>query len=197
MRAEDLTANKVVFKAERSISWHGYSDSAPYMASVEVVGSNVALVLDDSGYCFTAQQCVEVTKNFVKMLLTYAYLGICQASSISVSRLEAQANWLRLIEASMFSTERDLLQTYESECKGFEFCASGSFRHPELQQGEPIYYKLAIALNDELNLPCLSIDGWSFSLSFEEAFWLVEQLWIAGYLVASTQTHSGFQSSLN
>lgn len=69
MNTAVLAVNKVVFKAERSISWHGYSDSAPYVASVEAVDSNVSLVLDDSEYCFTAQQCAEVTKNLVMMLL--------------------------------------------------------------------------------------------------------------------------------
>lgn len=48
MNTAVLAVNKVVFKAERSISWHGYSDSAPYVASVEAVDSNVSLVLDDS-----------------------------------------------------------------------------------------------------------------------------------------------------
>ena len=79
------------------------------------------------------------------------------------------------------------MQTYESGSKGFEFCGSGSFRHPESLHGEPTYYKLAIALDDDLDLPCLSIDGRSFPLSFEEALWLVEQLWGAGNLVAQTE----------
>ena len=186
MNTEMLAANKVVFKAERSISWHGYSDGAPYIASVEAVNSNVSLVLDHSEYCFTAQQCAEVTKNLVKMLLKYADLGMFQVGAECVARLEAKASWFRLFPARSLSAERDSLQTYESESKGVEFCASGSFRQPELHHGEAVYYKLVICLDDDLNLPCLGIEDRSFTLSFEEAFWLVEQLWIAGYLVAQT-----------
>lgn len=148
-----MAANKVVFKAERSISWHGYSDGALYFVSVEAVDSNVSLVLDHSEYCFTAQQCAEVTKNLVGMLLKYADLGIFQVGAECAARLEAQASWFRLFQAQSPSTERDALQTYESESKGFEFCASGSFRQPELHHGEAIYYKLVIALDDDLNLP--------------------------------------------
>jgi hypothetical protein len=181
-----LAANKVVFKAERSISWHGYSDDEPYLASVEAIDSTVSLVLDDSDYCFTAQQCAEVTKTLVRMLLKYVDLGIFQVSAECVARLEAQASWLRFFQALSFSAERDSLQTYESESNGFKFCASGSFRQPELHHGEAIYYKLVIALDDDLNLPCLGIDDRTFAFSFEEAFWMAEQLWIAGYLVTQT-----------
>lgn len=186
MNAEVLAANNLVFKAERSISWHGYSDSSPYLASVEAVDSTVSLVLDDSEYRFTAQQCAEVTKNLVVMLLKYAGLGIFQGHASSVSRLKAQASWFRLFQAQMFSARRDVLQAYESESKGFEFCASGSFRHPEPQHGELVYYKLALALDDDLHLPCLSVDGRTFMFSFEEACWMTEQLWVAGCLVAQT-----------
>lgn len=181
-----LAANKVVFKAARWISLHGYSDSAPYLASVGAVDSNVSLVLDDSEYCFTAQQCAEMTKNLVRMLLKYANLGICQVSAECVARLEAQASWFRLFKAPSLFAESDSLQTYESESKGFEFCASGSFRQPELNHGGTIYYKLAIALDDDLNLPSMSIDDRTFVFSFEEACWMTEQFWAAGCLVAQT-----------
>jgi hypothetical protein len=50
-----------------------------------------------------------------------------------------------------------------------------------------VYYELAIALDDELNCPSFSIDGRTFAFTFDEAFWLVEQLWIAGYLLAQTE----------
>jgi hypothetical protein len=187
MNTEVLAANNVVFKAERLISTHGYPNSAPYLASVEVMDGNVSLVLDHSEYCFTAQQCAEVTKKLVRMLLKYADLGICQGSAECVARLEAHASWFRLFQAQSLSAECDSLQTYESESKGFEFCASGSFRQPELRHGEAIYYKLVIALDDDLNLPCLGIDDRTFAFNFEEAFWMAEQLWIGGYLVAQTE----------
>jgi hypothetical protein len=78
------------------------------------------------------------------------------------------------------------LQIYESESKGVEFCASGSFRQSELHHGEAIYYKLVICLDDDLNLPCLGVDDKAFAFNFEEAFWIAEHLWIAGHLVAQT-----------
>lgn len=181
-----MVANKVVFKAERSISWHGYSDSAPYLASVEAVDSNVSLVLDDSEYCFTVLQCVELNESLVRMLLKYADLGVCQVSAECVARLEVQASAFRLFQAPSLFSERDSLQTYESESNGFEFCASGSFRQPELRHGETIYCKVAIALDDDLNLPSMSIDDRTFVFSFEEACWMTEQFWVAGCLVAQT-----------
>ena len=186
MNTEALAANKVVFKAERLISRHGYPDSAPYLASVEIMDGNVSLVLDHSEYCLTAQQCAEVTKNLVRMLLKYADLGIFQVSAECVAQLEAQASWFRLFQARSLSAERYSLQTYESESKGVEFCASGSFRQSELRHGEAIYYKLVICLDDDLNLPCLGIDDRAFAFNFDEAFWIAKHLWIAGYLVAQT-----------
>jgi hypothetical protein len=187
MKADDLAASKVVFMVERSMSRHGYSDSSLYVASVEVVDNHVSFVIDDSEYCFTAHQCTEVARNLSRMLLTYSDLGICQGSAESVMRLEAHASWCRLIEAQTVSSKRDLLLACESESKGFEFCASGSFRRPESQSSEPDYYTLTIALDDELGLPCLGIEDRTFSFDFEEAYWLVKQLWIAGYLVAQTE----------
>ena len=187
MNGEVFAENNVVFMVERPMRWHGFTDHEPYIASVGVVDNHVSLVLDGSEHCFTAQQCAEVTKSLARMLLTYSHLGVFQGSAEVISQLKAYASWCQLIQTRTLSAERDSLQTFESEKKGFEFCASGSFRHPESLYGEPTYYKLAIALDDDLDLPCLSIDGRSFTLSFEEAFWLVEQLWVAGNLVAQTE----------
>lgn len=187
MNGGDLAASNVVFKVERQMKWHGFTDHDPYTAFVEVVDNHVSVVLDDSEHCFTAQQCAEVTKSLARVLLTYSHLGVFQGSAESISQLKAYASWCQLIQARTLSAERDSLQTFESEKKGFEFCASGSFRHPKSPPGEPAYYKLAIALDDDLDLPCLSIDGRSFTLSFEEAFWLVEKFWVAGNLVAQTE----------
>ncbi|URM27065.1 hypothetical protein LLY42_24920 [Pseudomonas frederiksbergensis] len=184
MNGEVFAASNVVLMVERLMKWHGFTDHEPYMASVEVVDNHVSLVLDYSEHCFTAQQCAEVTKSLARMLLTYSHLGVFQGSAEAIPQLKAYASWC---QARTLSAERDSLQIYESGNKGFEFCASGSFRHPESLHGEPTYYKLAIALDDDLDLPCLSIDGRSFPLSFEDAFWLVEQLWVAGNLVAHTE----------
>jgi hypothetical protein len=187
MNGEVFAASNIVFMVERPMRWHGFTDHEPYMASVEVADNYVSLVLDDSEHCFTAQQCAEVTKSLARMLLTCSHLGVFQGSAEAISQLKAYASWCQLIQARTLSAERDSLQTFESEKKGFEFCASGSFRHPKSPPGEPAYYKLAIALDDDLDLPCLSIDGRSFPLSFEEAFWLVQQLWVGGNLVAQTE----------
>ncbi|MDI1330134.1 hypothetical protein [Pseudomonas sp.] len=190
MKGGFFASSNVVFMVERPMRWHGFTDHESYIASVEVVDNHVSLVLDDSEHCFTAQQCAEVTKSLARVMLTYSRLGACQGSAESISQSKAYASWCQLIQARTLSTERDLLQTFESEKKGFEFCASGSFRCPKSHPGEPIYYKLAIALDDDLDLPCLSIDGRIFPLNFDEAFWLVEQLWVAGYLVAQTEQSS-------
>jgi hypothetical protein len=187
MKFDGLAASNVVFKVERSMSWHGYSDNAPYVTSFEVVDNHVSFILDDSEYCFTPQQCAEVAKNLARMLLTYSGLSICPGSAESVSRLETLTSWCLLIEAQTVGFKRDILHIGESENKGFEFCASGSFRRPESQSSEPDYYSITIALDDELDLPCLGIEDRVFSFDFEEAFWLVKQLWIAGYLVAQTE----------
>jgi hypothetical protein len=187
MKAEDLAAGNVVFMVERSMSRHGYSDNSPYVASVEVVDNHVSFLIDDSEYCFTAQQCAEVAENLARILLIYSGLGICPGSAESVLRLEAYTSWYRLIEAKTVRSNRDLLQIGGTEKKGFEFCASGSFQRPESQNSEPDYYSLTIALDDELDLPCLGIEDRVFSFDFEEAFWLVNQFWNAGYLVTQTE----------
>lgn len=187
MNAEDLAASNIVFRVVRQMKWHGFTDLDSYIAYVEVVDNHVSLVLDYSEHHFTVQQCAEVTKNLARMLLTYSHLGIFQVGAELISQLEAYLFGCQLIQARTSLVERDSLQTFESKKKGFEFCASGSFRHPESPYHEPAYYKLAIALDDDLDLPCLSIDGRSFPLSFEEAFWLVQQLWVGGNLVAQAE----------
>jgi hypothetical protein len=83
MRNEDLAANRICFRNERSISPHGDSDEESCMCSVELVENHVTLTLDGSEYCFTAQQCAEVVKKLSKMLLIYSSLGICRASAES------------------------------------------------------------------------------------------------------------------
>lgn len=187
MKGEFFASRNVVFMVKRPMRWHGFTDHEPYIASVEVADNYVSLILDNSEHFFTAQQCAEVTKSLARMLLTYSHLGVFQGGAEAISQLKAYASWCQLIQARTLSAERDSLQIYESGNKGFEFCASGSFRHPESLHDEPTYYKLAIALDDDLYLPCFSIDGRSFPLSFEEAYWLVEQLWVAGNLVAQTE----------
>ncbi|KAA0982684.1 hypothetical protein FQ192_31290 [Pseudomonas sp. ANT_J12] len=192
MNGGDLAASNVVFRVERQMKWHEFTDHDSYTAFIEVVDNHVSVVLDDSEHYFTAQQCAEVTKCLVRMLLTYSHLGVFQGCAESILQLETYASWYQLIQARSLSAERDSLQIYESGNKGFEFCASGSFRHPESLPGEPTYYKLAIALDDDLNLPCLSIDGRTFPFDFDETFWLAEQLWVAGNLVTHTEQPINF-----
>jgi hypothetical protein len=186
MTVKSFDENKVVFVVEHSMKRHGCTDGA-YLASLEVIDGQVSFLIDDSEYCFTAQQCAEVSKSLAKMLLTNSNLGICEGSAESISRLATYATWYQLIQSRTLSTKRDSLQICESRNKGFEFCASGSFRRPEFPHCEPDYYKLVIALDDDLDLPCLGIDDRTFRLNFEEAFWLVEQLWVAGYLAAQIE----------
>ncbi|VVP84914.1 hypothetical protein PS918_02679 [Pseudomonas fluorescens] len=186
MKAKDLSSSSVIFIVERLMSRHGCFDNSPCVASVEVADNHASFLIDDSEYCFTAQQCAEVAKNLARLLLIYSGLGICPGSAESVLRLEAYTSWYRLIEAQTIRSDRDLLQIGGLEKKGFEFCASGSFQRPESQSSEPDYYSLTIALDDELDLPCLGIEDRVFSFDFEDAFWLVKQLWIAGNLLAQT-----------
>lgn len=192
MNGEDLAESNIVFRVERQMKWHGFVDLDSYTAYFEVVDNHVSLVLDYSEHHFTVQQCAEVAKNLARMLLIYSHLGVFQVGAELISQLKAYAFGCQLIQARTSLVARDSLQTFESKKKGFEFCASGSFRHPESPHHEPAYYKLAIALDDDLDLPCLSIDGRSFSFSFEEAFWLVEQLCVAGSLLAQTEQSSNF-----
>ena len=70
MKGEVFAASNVVFMVERLMTWHGFTEHESYMASIEVVDNHVALSLDDSEHCFTAQQCAEVTKSLARMLLT-------------------------------------------------------------------------------------------------------------------------------
>ncbi|KFE52401.1 hypothetical protein [Pseudomonas syringae] len=187
MNGETLATGYSAFKAARTMKLHGFVREDTYAVSVEVEDDRaVSLVLDESETRFTAQQCSEITKHLAQFLLTYSRLGACPVDLNTVvrARLEASVIWCYLIQARTLSTSQDNLQTYSSEVKGLEFAASGSFQRPNPACGHSKYYKLAIALDDDLGIPCLSIDGRAFSFSFEETFWLIEQLWIAGYLLA-------------
>ncbi|TFF41755.1 hypothetical protein [Pseudomonas sp. RIT623] len=46
------------------------------------------------------------------------------------------------------------------------------------------YHRVCIALDEEISLPCISIDNRAFAFSIVDALWLIENLQIAGYLAA-------------
>lgn len=45
-------------------------------------------------------------------------------------------------------------------------------------------HRVLIALDEDVGLPCISIDNRAFPMSIEEALWLIENLQIAGYVAA-------------
>jgi hypothetical protein len=172
-----------LFKAERSMMCRAFTEERVFTASIELAGNVVTCILDDSEYSFTAQQCGELADSLATLLKTSTE----RASSQVKIGLPLQLNFCKIFYQLILSRSPasgcDRLYDYDYDSDRVLFGASGSFRYP----GTHDSYKLFVGFNDELCLPFLGIEDWVYTFSFDEAFWLSEQLCMAGYLLAQIE----------
>ena len=57
-----------LFKVERSMTCRAFIEERTFTASVELTDNVVTCILDDSEYCFTAQQCGELADSLATLL---------------------------------------------------------------------------------------------------------------------------------
>jgi len=67
VKTVDLSMS-TLFKAERFMICRAFIEERPFTASVELSGNVVRCVLDDSDYCFTAQQCGELADSLATLM---------------------------------------------------------------------------------------------------------------------------------
>ncbi|PHX40519.1 hypothetical protein AO263_28900 [Pseudomonas sp. NZIPFR-PS5] len=174
----------IQFKAERQMSCRAFIDEErEFSASVELTGNVVACVLDDSEYCFTAQQCGELADSLATLLKISTKPSSSRGRIVRPLKLDFCKIFYQLIMSTRPSSRCDRLQGYDSESDSMLYGASGSFRYPGTRDS----YKLFVGFDDELCLPFLGIEDSVYTFSFEEASWLIEQLCVGGYLLAQIE----------
>lgn len=182
-----------IFKTERTMMCRAFNDGERvFTVSVELTGNVVKCVLDDSDYCFTAQQCGELANSLATLVQKTHGLSDNQEKIGRPLELNFCKIFYQLILSRSPSTRCDRLHGYDSDSNSMLFGASGSFRYPGARDS----YKLFVGFNDELCLPFLGIEDWVYTFSFDEASWLIEQLCVGGYLLAQIeQTEKEFKKN--
>lgn len=172
------------FKAERSMTCRAFIDEErAFTASVELAGKVVACVLDGSEYRFTAQQCGELADSLATLLKISIKCDTSQGRTECPLNLDFCKVFYQLILSKSPASRFDRLHGDDSGSGSTLLGASGLFRYPD-KRGS---YKLYVGLNDEFCLPFLVIEYRVYTLSFDEALWLIEQLCVGGYLLAQVE----------
>lgn len=170
------------FKAERTFTFLEYQDedARSFRTSIELTDLYVRLVLDESEYDFTAQQCAELGDSLSSLLQTLIRRKDSDTGHVRPLGLDFCKLFHQMILSRTESTHRDYLDDHGYDLEGTQCGAIGSFRYPESLD----YYQLFLGVNDDLLLPMLGIEDRTFTFSTGEASWLAEQLCVGGYLLA-------------
>jgi len=169
-----------------------FTEERVFTASIELTGNVVTCILDDTEYCFTAQQCGELADSLATLLKTSTKRAASQVKVGRPLQLDFCKIFYQLILSRSPAIGCDRLYGYDSDSDRVLFGASGSFRYPGTRDS----YKLFVGFNDELCLPFLGIEDWVYTFCFDEASWLIEQLCVGGYLLAQIeQTEKKFKKN--
>ncbi len=178
------SVGSAVFENIRHFEWHGYGLSGKFTAAVKFSSRDVMVSMDDSQYHFSATQCAEISKNIALLLATNYELGFLQLDVATHTLLAASLEWHRVIHDSVGSDGAQAMNIFSGLARGYEFIASADFERSTPSERGSLYHRVLIAVDEDVGLPCMSIDGRSFAMSIEETLWLMESLQIAGYLAA-------------
>lgn len=172
-----------LFKVERSMTCRPLIEERTFTASVELTDNVVSCILDDSEYCFTAQQCGELADSLATLLQASYERAGGQAEVGRSMKLDYCKIFYQMILSRTPATQRDQLHGYDYDSDDMQLGASGSFRYPGTRDS----YKLFVGSNDKLVFPLLGIEDRVFTFSFDEALWLIEQLCVGGYVLAQIE----------
>jgi len=185
MTCEPVTKSTAQFAVGRLIKRHGDDKEECYAASIELKAEAlILLILDGSKYYLTAHQCAELVDKFAELLSTYLKLGAL------TGKLKAQIDPATYRTLSIVLGGRTVAQKYDhlesrrTDVAGYEYGVSGSYQIHDPELDHPGFYKIAMGWEPALELPFFRIADRVFHFDFGEMMWLVEQLWIGGFLLA-------------
>lgn len=172
------------FKNLRKFEWHGYGLSGTFPVTVKNSNKHVILDMDGSHHHLSAQNCAEIAKNLTILLATNYELGFQHFDEATLALLAASLEWHKFIHDRAGCAGAKPMDIFTGHKRGYEFIASAYFQSNAPSASASLYHRVLIALDEDVGLPCISIDNRAFPMSIEEALWLIENLQIAGYLAA-------------
>ncbi|MEE9944543.1 MAG: hypothetical protein PBV00_09455 [Pseudomonas asiatica] len=172
------------FKNLCQFEWHGYGLSGTFPVAVKNLNRHVLLDMDGSHYHLSAQNCAEIAKNITILLATNYELGFQHFDESTLALLAASLEWHKFIHERAGCAGAKPMDIFTGKKRGYEFIASAYFQSNAPSASPSLYHRVLIALDEDVGLPCISIDNRAFPMSIEEALWLIENLQIAGYLAA-------------
>lgn len=172
------------FKNVRQFEWHGYGLGGTFPVAVKNLNKHVVLSMDGSHYHLSAEYGAEIAKNIALLLATNHELGFLHFDDATLTLLAASLEWHKFIHERAGCAGAKPMDIYTGEKRGYEFIASAYFQSNAPSASASLYHRVLIALDEDVGLPCMSIDDRSFAMSIEETLWLMESLQIAGYVAA-------------
>ncbi|MEN5139479.1 hypothetical protein [Pseudomonas juntendi] len=172
------------FNNLRKFEWHGYGVSGTFPVTVKHSNKHVILEMDGSHHHLSAQNCAEIAKNLTTLLATNYELGFQHFDEATLALLAASLEWHKFIHERAGCAGANPMDIFTGHKRGYEFIASACFQSNAPSASASLYHRVLIALDEDVGLPCISIDNRAFPMSIEEALWLIENLQMAGYVAA-------------
>jgi len=172
------------FNNLRKFEWHGYGLSGTFPVTVKHSNKHVILDMDGSHHHLSAQNCAEIAKNLTTLLATNYELGFQHFDEATLALLAASLEWHKFIHERAGCAGANPMDIFTGHKRGYEFIASAYFQSNAPTASACLYHRVLIALDEDVGLPCISIDNRAFPMNIEEALWLIENLQIAGYVAA-------------
>ncbi|MFI8558197.1 hypothetical protein [Pseudomonas putida] len=182
--SQEQSVGGEVFNNFHKFEWHGYGLSGTFPVTVTGSNKHVILGMDGSHHHLSAQNCAEIAKNLTILLATNYELGFQHFDEATLALLAASLEWHKFIHERAGCAGAKPMDIFTGHKRGYEFIASAYFQSIAPSASAFLYHRVLIALDEDVGLPCISIDNRAFPMSIEEALWLIENLQIAGYVAA-------------
>jgi hypothetical protein len=179
------TESTAKFAVTRLIKRHDAGEGDYFAASIELrAKSLILLTLNESELYLTAHQCAELVDKLAELMSTCLKLGALSGKLRTQINPDTYRTLSIVLGGRTMAHKHDHLRSRCSDVPGYEYGASGSFQSHDPEIGEAGFYKVAMGWEGALGLPFFRIEDRVFHLDFGEMMWLVEQLWIGGFLLA-------------
>ncbi|UNT15077.1 hypothetical protein [Pseudomonas sp. I3-I5] len=175
---------RVSYRSTRTLAWHGYGLDGEFTGSVDVHGEQVLVTLDESESVFTALQCAEIANKLATLLIIYVLLGSLGADHAEVDLINASRDWQQLIAERSDLTREETMNVFSGSGEGYEYIASYDFERKTTSVSGSTFHRVVMAFDEDVRLPCISVDHRAFNLDLDEAIWFMESLQVAAYLAS-------------
>lgn len=175
---------RLSYRSARKLAWHGYGLDGEFTGSVDVHGEQVLVTLDESESAFTALQCAEIANKLATLLIIYVLLGSVGADQTEVDLINASRDWQQLIAERSDLTCEDTMNVFSGSGVGYEYIASYDFERKTTSVSGSTFHRVVMAFDEDVRLPCISVDHRAFNLDLDEAIWFMESLQVAAYLAS-------------